>query len=130
MGQLNWKGTRYIAFRILEIRVGDCNEVANFVNATSKFANERVGENKWTFLEDDWDRKPNTELWWRYLQSKIISRNTCIVQDQGTHEKQDLVQAKGKGSIIVQTKMEPKFLQDVLLVPYLKQYLLSIGKFL
>ena len=39
-----------------------------------------------------------------------------------------IVQAKGKGSIAVQTKMGLKFIRDVLLVPDLKQNLLSVGQ--
>ena len=38
-----------------------------------------------------------------------------------------LVQAKGKGSISVQTKLGPKFICDELLEPDLKQNLLSVG---
>ena len=39
-----------------------------------------------------------------------------------------IVQAKGKGSIVVQTKMGQKFIRDVLMVPDLKQNLLSVGQ--
>ena len=38
-----------------------------------------------------------------------------------------MVQAKGKGTIAIETKKGTRYIQDVLLVPDLKQNLLSIG---
>ena len=39
-----------------------------------------------------------------------------------------LVQAKGKGSVAIHTKMGSRLIRDVLLVPDLKQNLLSVGQ--
>ena len=40
----------------------------------------------------------------------------------------DLVNVKGKGTVDIQTKVETKYIRDVLLVPALEQNLLSVGQ--
>ncbi|KAG2557530.1 hypothetical protein PVAP13_8NG216309, partial [Panicum virgatum] len=41
-----------------------------------------------------------------------------------------IAQGEGKGSVTIQTEDGPKFIKDVLLVPDLKQNLLSVGQLL
>ena len=67
--------------------------------------------------------------------SNHMTVNENIFCDIGTSVKSQvrmgngaLVEAKGKGTIIVETKKGTRYIQDVLLVPSLEQSLLSVGQ--
>jgi Reverse transcriptase (RNA-dependent DNA polymerase)/gag-polypeptide of LTR copia-type/Integrase core domain/GAG-pre-integrase domain len=119
-----------------------CNKIGHIapfcrtrIDSKANFSEEKESEEN-IFFACHSAKEEISDIW--YLDSGCTNHMTGnheLFRDIDTSYKMkvrmgndSLVQAIGKGSIAVQTKMGLRFIRDVLLVPDLKQNLLSVGQ--